>query len=215
MEVGYERRGCERFMVSPFAGTLLRIALLREIDGRPVREGRGRLSNPSVANSTFSGKPFTSDPPELTPDHRLRWLPRTIRCRLGMPGVGRAIRQGDLAGAKALLACSTSCENTRFTRGRPPPRRLGDLPFARTTITGQWAWRNTLSETLAAKVRLILPRPRLPTTTRPTSNSSANPTISSATPPILRWASSTIPPATFTRQVSFRSVSRAFSSIIS
>ena len=39
MEVGYEGLGCKRFMVSPFAGTLLRIALLREIDGRPVREG--------------------------------------------------------------------------------------------------------------------------------------------------------------------------------
>ncbi len=40
MEEGYERRGCKRFMVSPFAGTLLRIVLLREIDGRPVRECR-------------------------------------------------------------------------------------------------------------------------------------------------------------------------------
>ena len=41
MEVGNERLGCKRFMVSPFAGTLLRIALLREIDGCPDREGRG------------------------------------------------------------------------------------------------------------------------------------------------------------------------------
>ena len=40
MEVGYEGLGCKRFMVSPFAGTLLRIALLREIDGCPNREGR-------------------------------------------------------------------------------------------------------------------------------------------------------------------------------
>jgi hypothetical protein len=40
MEVGYERRGCKRFMVSPFAGTLLRIALFREIDACPGREGR-------------------------------------------------------------------------------------------------------------------------------------------------------------------------------
>ena len=136
MEVGYERRGCKRFMVSPFAGTLLRFALLREMDGRPVREGR--VFHPSVASSTFSGKPFTSDPPELTPDLRLRWwLPRTIRYRLGMPDVGRAIRQGDLAGATALLTCPTSCENTRLTCGRPPPRRLGGLPFTRTTITGQ------------------------------------------------------------------------------
>src|ERR671910_2658401 len=69
-----------------------------------ARATRAVCSNSSVANSTFSGKPFTSDPPELTPDLRLRWwLPRTIRYRLGMPGVGRAIRQGDLACAKALL----------------------------------------------------------------------------------------------------------------
>ena len=152
-----------------------------------ARAARAVFSNPLVASNNLSGKPLTSDPPGLTPDHQLRWwLPCAIRYRLGMPGVGRAIRQGDLAGAKALLACPTSCENTRLTRGRPPPRRLGGLAFAPTTITGQWAWRNTLSETLPAKVRLILPRPRLPTTTRPTSNSSANPTISSATPPILR-----------------------------
>src|SRR5688500_18963955 len=94
-----------------------------------ARAARAVFSNPSGASNTFSGKPFTSDPPELTPDLRLRWwLPRTIRYRPGMPGVGRAIRQGDLAGAKALLACPTSCENTRLTRGRPP-RRLGGLTF--------------------------------------------------------------------------------------
>src|SRR5829696_8506918 len=100
MEVGNERLECTRFMVSPFASTL-RIALLREIDGRP-RAARAVFSNPSVASNNLSGKPFTSDPPGLTPDHRLRWwLPRTIRYRLGMPSVGRAIRQKDLVCAKA------------------------------------------------------------------------------------------------------------------
>src|SRR5918995_5743582 len=113
------------FFASPFFAT-----------STAARSARAVFSNPSVASSTFSGRPFTSDPPGLTTDLRLRWwLPRTIRFRLGMPGVGRAIRQGDLAGAKALLACPTSCENTRLTRGRLPPRRLGGLTFARTTIT--------------------------------------------------------------------------------
>src|SRR5215210_7602873 len=127
MEVGYEIRGCERFMVP--LSLVLSFASPFFARSTAARSARAVFSNPSVASSTFSGKPFTSDPPELTPDLRLRWsLPRTIRYRLGMPGVGRAIRQGDLAGAKALLACSTSCENTRLTRGRRPPCRLGDLP---------------------------------------------------------------------------------------
>src|SRR5918993_2157287 len=126
----------------------------------PARAARAVFSNPSVASSTFSGKPFTSDPSWVDAGSSVAVATHTIRYRLEMPGVGRAIRQGDLVCAKALLACPTSCENTCFTRGRPPPRRLGGLPFARTTITGQWAWRNTLSETLPAKVRLILPRPR-------------------------------------------------------
>src|SRR5215204_1742727 len=113
-----------------------------------ARAARAVFSNPLVASNNLSGKPLTSDPPGLTTDLRLRWwLPRTIRYRLGMPGVGRAIRQGDLAGAKALLACPTSCENTRLTRGRPPPRRLGGLAFAPTTITGQWAWRRSEEHT--------------------------------------------------------------------
>jgi hypothetical protein len=37
-----------------------------------AREARAVFSNPSVASSTFSGKPFASDPPELTTDLRLR-----------------------------------------------------------------------------------------------------------------------------------------------
>src|SRR5918994_3281559 len=40
-----------------------------------ARAARAVFSNPSVASSTFSGKPFTSNPPELTPDLRLRWWP--------------------------------------------------------------------------------------------------------------------------------------------
>src|ERR671917_997143 len=72
----------------------------------PARAARAVFSNPSVASNNLSGKPFTSDPPGLTTDLRLRWLARTIRCRLGMLGVGRVIRQGNLACAKAVLTCS-------------------------------------------------------------------------------------------------------------
>jgi hypothetical protein len=46
-----------------------------------------------------------------------------------------------------------------------------------TTKTGQWAWRTTESDTLPITARLMGPRPRLPTTTRPAPISSAARTI--------------------------------------
>src|SRR5215204_6144552 len=49
-------------------------------------------------------------------------------------------------------------------------------------------------ETLPMRALLILPLPRLPSTIKPVSNSSASSITSSAAPPILRWLWATVPP---------------------
>lgn len=50
-------------------------------------------------------------------------------------------------------------------RSSPRPRHsLTRRPYPRIIMTGQWAWRTTLSETLPISARLIPPRPLLPPT---------------------------------------------------
>ncbi len=77
--------------------------------------------------------------------------------------------------------------------------RPGCVPHLRTTRTGQWACRTTLSETLPIRARLKPPSPRLPMTISPAPNSSLSLTIAwSFGPCICRCAPATVPPASST-----------------
>ena len=77
--------------------------------------------------------------------------------------------------------------------------RPGRVPHLRTTRTGQWACRTTLSETLPKRARLKPPSPRLPMTISPAPNSSLSLTIAwSFGPCIWRCAPATVPPASST-----------------
>ena len=78
---------------------------------------------------------------------------------------------------------------------RRSPCLLSSVSCERATTTGQRAWRTIESETLPINALPITLLPRVPTTIRSTFNSSAKPTTSCATPPILRCAPATVPPA--------------------
>ena len=88
-----------------------------------------------------------------------------------------------------------SCSRKPGFRHRRGYSEFSDSFSLRTTITGQWAWWMTLSDTLPMRARLTPPRPRLPITIRPAPISSLRPTISWSFRPLLRWASCTLPPA--------------------
>src|SRR5919107_113638 len=82
--------------------------------------------------------------------------------------------------------------------GRGSPFLLSSVSCERATTTGQRAWRTTESETLPINPLPITLLPRVPTTIRSASDSSARSTTSFATSPILRCAPATVPPAILT-----------------
>jgi hypothetical protein len=94
-------------------------------------------------------------------------------------------KQGDacyrrfIAVSFKLSARSFSPNSGVVTRMRLRSRSCGpSIPaYLRTTMTGQWAWRTTESETLPMRARLIPPRPRLPITIKPAPSWSARFTI--------------------------------------
>src|SRR5215213_2443415 len=111
--------------------------------GRPGRQRNGR---DAVAGD-----------PQGVPEH----LPAADLSRLTAGSSARdfAPRPRQLGSRTDGMASGiASCENARLTRSPPPPRRPGRPDLVRTTITGQGAWRTTLSETLPPRARLIIPK---------------------------------------------------------